>query len=290
MLAAQLLAMLTFLMLAALTVNFLKRYNVFKRLLYVQGGETKGENHPKVCHKMLHLDEKIKRVLFVGDVHGCHDELVELLELCEIDKEKRDALVVFTGDLVNKGPKSVQTVRLVRSMGEVALSVKGNHEQAVLRRLRSFKQSSLEPPKKYTWITGLSFEDHAFLEELPYTITIASLNVIVVHGGLVPGVKLQEQLPQNMISMRNYVQDELLGTADIDQGLPWASQWRGPEVVIFGHDARRGFQKYRNTIGLDTGCLYGGRLTGLLVNLGDEDPLKTGRFMSVNAHGLYEKT
>lgn len=282
--------MLTFLMVAALTLSFLKRYEVFKRLLHVQEGETKITNHPKVRHKVLHIDENIKRVLFVGDVHGCYDELVKLLELCDIDKEERDALVVFTGDLVNKGPKSVQTVRLLRSLGEVVLSVKGNHEEAVLRRLRSFKQTSEELPKKYTWIAALSFEDQAFLEELPYTITIPSLNIVVVHGGLVPGVKLQEQLPQNMISMRNYVQEKLMGTADIDEGLPWASQWPGPEVVIFGHDARRQLQKYRNAIGLDTGCLYGGRLTGLLVNLGYKDPLKNGRFMSVNALRSYVKT
>lgn len=269
----------------------MKHYKVFKRLLHVEEGKKRLNNHPKERHVTFnHIDKKIKRILFVGDVHGCCDELVELLKMCEVDNEKKDVMVVFTGDLVNKGPKSVETVELVRSMGEMALSVKGNHEQAVLSRLQSLKQAPKELTKKYAWITRLSAEDQTFLEELPYTITIPFLHVIVVHGGLVPGVKLQEQLPENMINMRNYVHEKLSGTSDIDEGLPWAGQWPGPEFVIFGHDARRRLQKYRNAIGLDTGCLYGEKLTGFLVKLDDKDPLKSGQFLSVNAHKIYVET
>ena len=278
--------MLTFLMIEAFAVGYLKRYNVFGKLLHIEK-EVRISKLPKVCHRVLHFGEKIRRVLFVGDVHGCCDELIELLEVCGVNEGNEDTFVVFAGDIVNKGPKNIETARLVRSLGEMALSVRGNHEEAVLSRLQKHRDSSTELPRRYSWITDLSAEDQKFLEEFPFTISIPLLNVIVVHGGLVPGVRLQEQDPQNMISMRNYIHDELSGTADIDKGVAWGSQWPGPEFVIYGHDARRRLQKYRNALGLDTGCVYGGMLTGFLVQLDDKDPLKSGQLMSVHANKSY---
>lgn len=274
--------------LLTLGIGFLERYKPFKKLLLVEE-DRKITKYPKECHRVVHFDKNIQKVLFVGDVHGCCDELTELLERCVVDKEKEDILIVFVGDLVNKGPKNVETLRLVRNLGKMAYSVRGNHEEAVLSRLTSLEKGSVELPKKYFWITELSCEDRTFLEELPFSISIPSLNVIVVHGGFVPGVKLQEQLPRNMINMRNYIPETLSGTADIDEGIRWGSQWPGPEFVIFGHDARRRLQRYRRAIGLDTGCLYGGKLTGFLLNLADNEPLKSGKLISVNAHMDYLK-
>ncbi len=98
---------------------------------------------------------------------------------------------------------------------------------------------------------------------MPYTISIPSLEAIVVHAGLVPNRVLSEQLADDMHSMRNLVaardsKDEpLVGTTSNSEGVPWASLWRHSPHVFFGHDARRGLQLHEHCTGLDTGCVYG---------------------------------
>lgn len=90
---------------------------------------------------------------------------------------------------------------------------------------------------------------------------------MVVHAGIVPSKRLNEQAPVDMVSMRNVISlvnedtwestDE--GTSGISQGLPWASLYRQGPHIYFGHDARRGLQLTEHATGLDTGCVYGKR-------------------------------
>ncbi len=268
-------------------ITHLKQFKFFNKLLHVEESSTLCSSPPE-WHVKLTLDKKIRKVLFVGDVHGCHDELNELLEKADV-YESDDIVVIFVGDICNKGPKNIETIRLIRQLGTMAYSVRGNHEQAVLYRLKQFDEQA-KLASNYSWIIELSPEERLFLEQLPCTISIPLLSVIVVHGGLVPGIKLLDQKPHDMINMRNYVHEKLAGSSKIDDGLPWGSQWPGPQFVIFGHDARRLLQKYRHAIGLDTGCLYGLRLTGYMVNVNDENPMQNGQFISVDSGSAYAKT
>lgn len=220
-----------------------------------------------------------KRVLFVGDVHGCFDELKELYDNCAFpDKE---TVVVYVGDLVYKGPKTLDVIRFVRETG--SFSVRGNHEQSILTEILHKRRN--EPVRdKRRVVYDLTQEDEEFLESLPFTINIPSLNVLVVHGGLLPGVPLKEQDPLGMIFIRNYNPEKFQGTARIDEGFAWASVWSGPEHVVFGHDARRGLQLYAHATGIDTGCVYGNKLTGILV----EDGVWNNRkFIQVQAKEKY---
>lgn len=270
----------------AFATTYFDQFQFFQKYFHVEEDRNVC-NFPPKCHVKLDLDEKIKKAFFIGDVHGCYDELIELLKKAGVYKSP-DTMVVFLGDICNKGPKSLETIRLAQDLGSMGCSVRGNHEQAVLYRLKKYDETA-ELPNKYSWITNLSLEDQLFLERLPFTISIPLLNVIVVHGGLVPGVKLENQKPHDMLNMRNYVHERLCGSKDIDDGIPWGSQWPGPEFVFFGHDARRKLQKYKHAIGLDTGCLYGLKLTGFIVNIDDENPLRNGRFISVDSHSCYSK-
>ena len=204
-----------------------------------------------------------KIILFVGDVHGCLDELKELYSMCT--SPDQEIVVVFVGDLVFKGPKTVEVIRFAREIG--AFSVRGNHEQSLLTEiLHKRKNEPVREKRKFVY--DLTQEDEEFLENLPFSISIPSLNVLVVHGGLVPGVPLENQDPLGMMFIRNYNPEKFQGTSKIEDGFPWATMWEGPQHVVFGHDARRSLQQYAHASGIDSGCVYGNYLTGILVDDG----------------------
>ena len=120
--------------------------------------------------------------------------------------------VIFVGDLVNKGPKSVECVAIARSLG--ALCVRGNHEIAVLcgaaarQKARKDGDSLDEVAPAYSWTDGLSAEDIEWLTALPYSITLPDHNAIIVHAGLVPGVGLADQGWNDMTRMRDVVETD----------------------------------------------------------------------------------
>ena len=100
-----------------------------------------------------------------------------------------------------------------------------------------------------------------------------------------PGVCLEWQQPINMILMRNIIEKEnlqLVASEAIEEGLPWASYWDGPQHIYYGHDARRKLQQRNFSTGLDSGCLYGGHLSAAFVT-GDR------KIISVKAKHVYLK-
>jgi len=202
------------------------------------------------------VSRSASRYLVVGDVHGCIDELRELL-----DAYRDGRRVAFVGDLVAKGPDSKGVVALARSLD--AIGVRGNHDQKVLRWREEEGPVELAPEHRAV-AAALDQDDWAWLLALPYHARLDDVGAIVVHGGLVPGVPLEEQRPEHELNMRSI---RPVGTPSkrIGDGVPWASLWPGPELVVFGHDAVRGLQRYPHAVGLDTGCVYGGRLSGLLL-------------------------
>lgn len=227
---------------------------------------------PQKCHVTL-KDDLIsdKAVFVIGDVHGCYDELVELMELAR--SEESNIIYIFVGDLCNKGPKSVEVIRLLRSMGTDAWSVRGNHDEGALREVRSMREDpNYNIPPRYSWIRDLSDADIKYLSELPYTISIPSHRTLVVHAGIVPGKPLEDQELNELTNMRNIIEPDdmfsctLTSSNKTKRGKCWASYWSGPEHVYFGHDARRKFQEHPYATGLDTGCVYGGHLTGIFTN------------------------
>jgi hypothetical protein len=184
--------------------------------------------------------EGSREVLFVGDVQGCAAELRDLLQAAGFDRDRHQ--LALCGDLINRGPDSVGVLELARGLD--ALAVLGNHEVSLLEgrpsptldQVRAQLGSSLE--EWLRWLGALP----AF---------IAADGYILVHAGIAPG-KRPEQCTR----------EELTGLRTVE-GLPWFEFWRGPETVVFGHWAARGKVDLPLCKGLDTGCVYGGQLTGL---------------------------
>ncbi|MCA9657929.1 MAG: serine/threonine protein phosphatase [Myxococcales bacterium] len=198
--------------------------------------------------------------LVIGDVHGCVDELDALLHRHAGERD-----VVFVGDLVAKGPDSRGVVARARKLE--ALAVRGNHEAHVLRAREAMEKGEPTPqlrPQHREVVDTLEDDDWAYLAALPDWLELPAFDVLVVHAGLVPGVAPAVQSPNDLINMRSIRPD---GSASkrIEDGVPWASVWPGPQHVLFGHDAVRGLQRHPFATGLDTGCVYGKALTAMLL-------------------------
>ncbi|MCL2011805.1 MAG: serine/threonine protein phosphatase [Cystobacterineae bacterium] len=193
------------------------------------------------------------RTLVVGDVHGCLQEFDALLRLSGL---RRGEQLVLLGDMVAKGPNSAGLLRRMREWN--AKAVRGNHEEHLLRYRRNPKGL----PKLQPLAQTLCEEDWQLLENLPLWLHIDDKH-LAVHAGLLPGLPLEKQNPEHLLTMRSM--DSSGKASPSWEGIPWATLWHGPPHVFFGHDARRKLQTLPWATGLDTGCVYGGSLSACLL-------------------------
>ncbi|WP_329429327.1 polynucleotide kinase-phosphatase [Streptosporangium sp. NBC_01495] len=213
----------------------------------------------------------------VGDVHGCRAELEALLRdlgwevgpggAGAIHPEGRTA--VFVGDLVDRGPDSPGVLRLVMGMvaAGTALCVSGNHEQKLARALNgrkvrvahglqeSLDQLAAEPE-------GFRREALAFMDGLISHYQLDGGRLVVAHAGLKEAY--HGRASGRVRSFALY--GDTTGETD-EYGLPvrypWAREYRGRAMVVYGHTPVPEPEWINNTICLDTGVVFGGRLTAL---------------------------
>jgi Icc-related predicted phosphoesterase len=122
----------------------------------------------------------VRRTLIVGDVHGCNDELGELLKVAHFTVGDR---LVLVGDLVAKGPDSAGVVQRARELG--ALAVLGNHDAHLLD-----VRAGLSKKVHHTQVAAtLKAADWQYLEQLPLWLDFPELNCLVVHAGLIPAIE-----------------------------------------------------------------------------------------------------
>ena len=238
------------------------------------------------------------RTLFIGDVHGMADELRQLVE--RLDPQAGDA-VVFVGDLVDKGPDSVAVVRMVREMAEAGsfqvVLVEGNHEDKH-RRFRRNKtarpevaaEQAARSPVLAEVTEALSQEDVAFLDSAVPFHKVPEHGILVVHGG-VPGdmvefpaetveeaaaltgkAKRRLQLLQRtrFVSVNTGAFLKLGAESEADPF--WAEVFDGRfGHVVFGHEPfMDGPGMFPHATGVDTGAVFGGSLTALVVEASGE--------------------
>ncbi len=228
----------------------------------------------------------VTRSLIIGDVHGCLAELDELLDKAAITSSD---CAIFVGDLIGKGPHSVGVLNRIVTLK--ALSVQGNHERQLLK-LAEVNQDSGDSPRFSAGHRRVaqSLERHHWelLRAMPLFVDLPHHGACVVHAGLMPDLDLAAQDPWVLTHMRSI---DAFGRPSEELGdAPWAATYPGPVHVVFGHSAQRGLQLHPFATGLDSGCVYGGRLTGLLLNAGEPVPALTERgraIVSVAAHAMY---
>lgn len=202
-----------------------------------------------------------QRAIVIGDVHGCADELRDLLVACAYTP--RDS-VVFVGDLVAKGPDSRGVLAICRELQ--AKAVMGNHDFALVSYYRARKRGENWPLRPGHWALAQMFSDAEFeqLDALPLWLELPEHNALIVHGGFVPGVPLEKHDPKLLLNLRTLT-PQGTGSTKATGGQLWATNYEGPPFVLFGHHALAGLQKHPWAVGLDTGCVYGKQLTACVL-------------------------
>jgi protein phosphatase len=215
----------------------------------------------------------------IGDVHGCFDELVELMAQLGYTVNQADGAytvsssggrkLVFVGDLVDRGPGTVQVLRLVSSMVQSgqAFCVPGNHDMKLVRALRGRdvkRTHGLAETMEQLGEESNEFrvEVAKFLDGLVSHYVFDDGRLVVSHAGL-----KESMHGRGSGAVREFA---LFGetTGETDEfGLPirynWAADYRGKALVVYGHTPVPEPLFLNNTVNLDTGCVFGGQLTAL---------------------------
>lgn len=224
----------------------------------------------------------------IGDVHGCFDELVELLrrlghrvqgKRLEVQPGRR---VVFVGDLVDRGPKVTEVLELVMDAagrGD-ALVVRGNHDDRLALYLRGWpirSAGSIESSLRQLSHRSLEFQQQVmdFLGSLPPRLLLAHGELLVTHAGDILTDDEAARAEFNVNSAKTGVVDEY----GVKELVDWVAEYAGAHFVVYGHETVLEPLHRARTLNLDTGCVYGGRLTALRY--------PEMEVVSVAAHGSY---
>ena len=189
-------------------------------------------------------------LLVVGDVHGCADELDELLQRAGPQR------VLLVGDLFTKGPDPVGVWRLI---GQHSIqAVLGNHDDHLLKLCDGGRTGNTGAHRALHRLDALAPGWETWLRERP--LFAEPDGWVVVHAGLHPSGSLEQTTRSMALTMRRW-------PTEAETSPRWWEVYQGGRPVVFGHDARQGLVRIERDglpwlIGLDTGCVYGGQLTG----------------------------
>jgi protein phosphatase len=211
----------------------------------------------------------------IGDIHGCYDELCELFaklgyetdaENC-IAKPPQGRKAVFLGDLCDRGPKNIEVIRLVMGMVQAgdAWCVAGNHDVKLLKKLKGADVQLLHGLDKTVEQLETQNEDFIakaknFFDALISHYVFDNGKLVVAHAGL-----KEKYHGRGSGRVREFcLYGDTTGETDeygLPVRLPWANEYRGRALVVYGHTPVPEAQAVNNTVCIDTGCVFGGKLT-----------------------------
>lgn len=235
---------------------------------------------------------KGERIYAIGDIHGCLDELEQLLDLIKKDLKKNPVKthhIVFLGDYFDRGPDSAGVInRLIKLQTKEAnvICLKGNHEDKFIEFLNDpvrmapgfftyggietvqsygIKNKLLEDPLpnaqkiKDKLFSSLSQKQIEFLLDLKYSISIG--DYFFCHAGIRPGVKLKDQSPQDLM----WIRQEFLGHTELHK-----------KIIVHGHTPHFEPEVMANRINVDTKCYDSGILSCVVLEKKTHRFLQTG--------------
>lgn len=215
------------------------------------------------------IDPPQKRLIVVGDIHGCFDELRELLD--RVSPAEGD-LVISVGDVVTKGPDAVSCLELWRERGYLA--VRGNNEIKLLHRatplLRFFAHEDAAVLRRGDLLR--------YIASWPLVVDFPAASVAVVHGGFLPGTEVGPASvaeAHDLVHHLRWIRKKNGSWTSVPKekrrkdDVLWAEKWRGDRFVLYGHTPLREPRFDKRALGLDTGCVYGGFLTAAVCEDGE---------------------
>jgi serine/threonine protein phosphatase 1 len=198
--------------------------------------------------------------LIIGDVHGCYDELQELLDKAGLSSDDQ---IICIGDIVDRGPDSARALKFFRTTPNVS-SLQGNHERKHVRVARGETSPSASQVIARMQIGEADYASAvAYMDSLPRCLNLP--DAILAHAFWEPGVPLDDQRESVLVGMS--AGEEYLKSNGI---WPWYEYYDGDKPLIVGHRDYTGEQRpfiYDDgrVWGIDSRCVYGGELTGLLL-------------------------
>jgi len=195
-----------------------------------------------------------------GDIHGCLEEWEELRKLIP-----KNSFEISVGDILDKGPYPIEALRYAKK--NKIFTIMGNHEYKHIRKYWG-RNVKLDEDQQRVY-PKLKKEDFEFIESMPFFLKLNRLTV--VHAGITNRIYLSNP-PLNIMTL-------LLFLRDVDENekfLPlnhnnpnaryWADVYNGHEgFVVYGHNPFRKVKKNKYSIGIDTGCVYGNKLTAYVI-------------------------
>lgn len=206
--------------------------------------------------KVKTIEKDHKRCFVIGDLHGAYDETMILLETLDVND---DDLVIFVGDLVDRGVYPDKCVDIAMKHH----SVMGNHESRHVSYESDFQKGKLNkrinPTHEYTR-TLLNETHHVYMSSLPHVIRVPQHNIAVVHAGAYPGVPLESQDVNHLLHI------QMINPPNTKSHWPskapsdwvfWATVWDGPETLVFGHTVTDDPIVGEKVVGVDCGAVFG---------------------------------
>lgn len=199
------------------------------------------------------------RDIIIGDIHGCYDELQLLLK--EVSFAQNDNLY-FVGDMINKGPKSNKVLDF--AIKNNVKCILGNHEVGFLKSIKEGKfKNSFQTLREQLQD---NFDQYvSFIEGLPLFLIDPQNNFIVVHAGLSPQNYFNPENESEKVITKIRTWDGKGEDLNNENDPAWYEFYKEDRLIVFGHWAKKGLIERANVIGLDTGCVYGRKLTALVL-------------------------
>lgn len=213
-----------------------------------------------------------QRTIIIGDLQGMYDETISLLNKCNVTPHDR---VIFTGDLVDRGPDNDKCIDLAIKYEQLQgspASVLGNHEEKHLHyrnKEERGKDPNVQVQSHIRTRMQLKAHHYAYMRTMPLYIRLHEYNAVVVHAGVFPGRTIEEQDPHHLLHIQMINPKEGTKTmwpskAPHDWKF-WTHFWDGPERIIFGHSVLDRPLITDKVYGIDGGACFGRNLYALIL-------------------------